>query len=253
MRPRPRPTSASALRPPSRRPGPAGVALAGLGTAAAAALVLRWLVVVAHGLVEAVRAPGPARAADALALLAAATAIVLLAWLAGGVVVSLLAHLPGSVGRLAGRVRDRCAPAAARRAAGLLVGLTLGGGLAPAAHASPAPPAPGSTVSAPGTARAADPGWTPTRPSRGTTPAPDPLGPTRTPLPAEVVVHRGDTLWAIAARHLGPGATDAEVAAAWPGWYRANRGVIGDDPDVILPGQRLRAPGAGDPGDPEKR
>jgi nucleoid-associated protein YgaU len=46
------------------------------------------------------------------------------------------------------------------------------------------------------------------------------------------------------ARHLGPDATDAEVAAQWPRWHAANRSVIGDDPDLLLPGQVLRAPHA---------
>ena len=55
-------------------------------------------------------------------------------------------------------------------------------------------------------------------------------------------MRRGDSLWAIAARHLGPGATDAEVAEEWPRWYAANRAVIGPDPDLVLPGQVLRAP-----------
>lgn len=63
------------------------------------------------------------------------------------------------------------------------------------------------------------------------------------PGPALVVVHRGDSLWAIAARHLGPSATDAEIATAWPRWWAANRAVIGPDPDLLLPGQRLTAPG----------
>jgi resuscitation-promoting factor RpfA len=57
-----------------------------------------------------------------------------------------------------------------------------------------------------------------------------------------VVVHRGDTLWGIAARHLGRGADDAEVAAEWPRWWRANRDVIGPDPDLLLPGTRLTPP-----------
>lgn len=70
---------------------------------------------------------------------------------------------------------------------------------------------------------------------------------TRTPVgrrgaEAHVVVHRGDTLWSIAARHLGGHASDGEVAEAWPRWYVANRDVIGDDPDHILPGQVLRVP-----------
>ena len=57
-----------------------------------------------------------------------------------------------------------------------------------------------------------------------------------------VVVRRGDTLWAIAARHLGGPATDADVAEAWPRWYAANREVIGADPDHIRPGQLLVPP-----------
>ena len=58
-------------------------------------------------------------------------------------------------------------------------------------------------------------------------------------------MHRGDTLWDIAARHLGPHATDQDVAEAWPRWYALNREVVGDDPDHILPGQRLVVPAAG--------
>jgi len=49
-------------------------------------------------------------------------------------------------------------------------------------------------------------------------------------------------LWSIAARHLAPGASDAQVDAAWRAWYAANRPVIGADPDLILPGQLLHAP-----------
>jgi len=59
---------------------------------------------------------------------------------------------------------------------------------------------------------------------------------------ASVVVHRGDTLWDIAARHLGPGANNAQVAADWPRWHAANRSTIGPDPNLIVPGQRLRIP-----------
>jgi nucleoid-associated protein YgaU len=57
-----------------------------------------------------------------------------------------------------------------------------------------------------------------------------------------VVVRDGDSLWALAARELGPGASDEAIAARWPEWYAANRQVIGDDPDLILPGQVLRVP-----------
>jgi resuscitation-promoting factor RpfA len=58
----------------------------------------------------------------------------------------------------------------------------------------------------------------------------------------EIVVRRGDTLWSLAERHLGPGATDGEIAVEWPHWFRANRAVIGHDPDHLLPGERLRPP-----------
>jgi len=58
----------------------------------------------------------------------------------------------------------------------------------------------------------------------------------------EIVVRRADTLWDIAARHLGAGATNGEIAAEWPHWFTANRSVIGHDPDHLVPGERLRAP-----------
>jgi nucleoid-associated protein YgaU len=57
-----------------------------------------------------------------------------------------------------------------------------------------------------------------------------------------VVVLRGDTLWAIAARHLGPAASAADIEVEWRRWLAANRDVIGDDADLILPGQVLSPP-----------
>ena len=73
------------------------------------------------------------------------------------------------------------------------------------------------------------------------------LAPTPRPTTAAhdaVTVHRGDSLWAVAARHLGPGASDAQIAREWPRWYAANRHVIGDDPDRLVPGQQLHPPTA---------
>jgi hypothetical protein len=58
----------------------------------------------------------------------------------------------------------------------------------------------------------------------------------------EVAVRPGESLWAIAARELGPGASEVEIAARWPLWYQANREVIGPDPDVLRPGQLLSPP-----------
>lgn len=62
------------------------------------------------------------------------------------------------------------------------------------------------------------------------------------PEPERVVVRLGDCLWDIAADHLGPDATDWEIAASWPRWYEVNRDRIGADPGVILPGTILDAP-----------
>ncbi len=60
----------------------------------------------------------------------------------------------------------------------------------------------------------------------------------------EVVVQRGDTLWAIASRFLGPAAHPADVTRAWHRMHHVNAKRIGDDPDLILPGTRLVVPDA---------
>jgi hypothetical protein len=64
-----------------------------------------------------------------------------------------------------------------------------------------------------------------------------PLRPT-----AVVVVQPGDTLWAIARAGLPPDTDDTTVAARVREIHRANRAVIGADPDLIHPHQRLRMP-----------
>lgn len=48
-----------------------------------------------------------------------------------------------------------------------------------------------------------------------------------------VTVHPGDTLSALAAQHCSGNASD------WTGIYHANANVIGADPNLIVPGQRL--------------
>jgi len=63
------------------------------------------------------------------------------------------------------------------------------------------------------------------------------------PAPRPVVVSPGDSLWSLAAQRLPPGASDARVTAYWHAIYAANRALIGPDPDVLQPGQRLRLPG----------
>jgi nucleoid-associated protein YgaU len=84
----------------------------------------------------------------------------------------------------------------------------------------------------------------------GSTPMPSPARRTRIDQDDEIVVRRGDTLWALAERHLGPGATDGEIAVEWPHWFTANRAVIGRDPDHLIPGERLRPPERGAPSEP---
>ncbi len=58
----------------------------------------------------------------------------------------------------------------------------------------------------------------------------------------QITVKRGDNLWNIAKDHLPTGASNAEINREWHRWYDANRQVIGDNPDLILPGQVLRPP-----------
>ena len=92
------------------------------------------------------------------------------------------------------------------------------------------------------------PGWTPTPLTPSPVPDEDVGLVTTVPreaLPDRVVVRRGDTLWDLCARHLGPRASTADIAQEWPRWYEANVGVIGPDPDLILPGQELVVPEQG--------
>ena len=64
---------------------------------------------------------------------------------------------------------------------------------------------------------------------------PEAVTPVASPAVTAVRVVPGDTLWDIAARRLGAG-------ASWPAIYALNRDVIGPDPGVITPGQRLVLP-----------
>ncbi len=187
-----------------------------------------------------------------LGALALVGALVLL-WLLLGAALEALARVPGAVGRAAERASAAVSPRVVRRAAALALGVGLGAGpsvgpaLAASAHTvalvvteSVAGPAP---LPDPGWSAPPDPGWTPTAPTVRRQPDVSVVsGRVTARDPGEVVVRRGDTLWSIAARHLGEGATDAEVAAAWPRWYAANRAVVGPDPDLLRPGQVLHAP-----------
>lgn len=60
--------------------------------------------------------------------------------------------------------------------------------------------------------------------------------------PRQVVVGPGDTLWSLARSTLPPTADADTVDRRWRDIYRANRRLVGPDPDLILPGQRLVLP-----------
>jgi nucleoid-associated protein YgaU len=216
---------------------------------------------------------GPASVDEALGAALAWAGAVLTGWLTLTVLVALMASMPGIVGAVFQRLTRLLTPQLARRVLSLTLGASVGTVVLPAPVAVatsiadaggrqqgiPAP-TPGYSVSSQaatgvtignevGSAPAAPPpGWLPDRPPSAIPPhharllAPA-LRPTSTTSDT-VTVRRGDTLWSIAAAHLGSGATDAEVAAEWPRWYEANRAVIGDDPDVVVPGQQLQAPRA---------
>jgi hypothetical protein len=213
--------------------------LLGVGSAySAACAALRWAT--AELLGEALR-PGPVPLGTTLGLAAAVGAWLLLTWLSASLVVAVLAAAARARWGLC-RAAERVTPALARRVAAAMLGVGMVG--APLGLATPA----GAQDGIPTSDRATDPlpGWTADRPVAPSGPA-DAADP---PLAAPggrgaglVVVRPGDTLWHIAARHLGPGSSAADVAAEWPRWHAANRDRIGPDPHLIRPGLRLRAPG----------
>jgi len=57
---------------------------------------------------------------------------------------------------------------------------------------------------------------------------------------SDYTVEAGDTLWGIAAAHLVPAErSTATIHRYWQQVYRANRLIVGDNPDLIHPGTRL--------------
>ena len=219
-----------------RRPGiggvvrgrpPAGGGLGGLAIGAVAVGVARDA---ARGLPTAL---GPAGTVDSLlASTAGLVAAGCAGWLGLVLVVASARVLPSGLGRVAALVGDAVTPPLLRRGLAVALGAGLAFGATPAtagAGTRPTPsPAPTSTSTSVPTVvldRPAAP--------------PAPRAPSRD---ATVTVRPGDSLWSIAARALGPAATDRSVARAWPAWWAANRTAVGPDPDLILPGQRLTPP-----------
>lgn len=176
---------------------------------------------------------------SALAAATAAAAWLVVAWFAGCLLLCLLGRVPGVVGRSARALARRVTPALVRR----LVEATLGATLVVTATAHAAQAASGPALGVGSTSG----GGTPAGAAKERLPSPDRPDVTRERRRPHdhsrtVVVRRGDSLWSLAAAHLPGRPSDAQTARAWPRWYAANRAVVGADPDLIHPGQRLRAP-----------
>lgn len=60
-----------------------------------------------------------------------------------------------------------------------------------------------------------------------------------------VIVHPGDSLWSLAEDELGADADVSDLVDHWHLTYATNRHVVGADPDLIHPGQRLVLPAPG--------
>lgn len=220
---------------------------------------------------SAASSPGVAKPGDILLVIVAVLGALLTAWLAIATSLAALAQVPGAIGTACSYLAARVTPAIVARVVALAVGSAM------VTAGAPASASPFSTVSAGGCPavvtvdRTPDPAFRPlAEPTPGTgslasapEPAFVPLAPS-SPVPTATsidslehtprqlpeagethVVRRGDTLWDIAAARLGPGATPADIAAAWPRWYAANRRLIGPDPSHIVPGQRLIPPRIG--------
>ena len=172
---------------------------------------------------------------------AAATIIGLgcLAWLAIAVGCALLAPAPGRLGAVSTTVGGWITPVVVRRVLSAMLGVGLIGVIPAAAQAAPLGMAPSGVAASsltPGPSRTEPPLPSLDRPGAPATSPPPPRA------PAEITVRPGDCLWTIAAEHLGSPASNALIDREWLRWYAANRDVIGADPDVLQPGQRLVLP-----------
>lgn len=239
--------------------------IAPLGTIALIAIIARALIWAGSPSIAAL-GEGTATFDEALGGVAAIGAWLLLAWIVLVLGGTALATVPGAVGRASSRAVAAITPVAARRTARLALGVAVAAGPVALSAGPAAAYSPGGMGGVPAAMQlTGDAGdlplvERPTRPDQTPLPAApvnaasltsdlaaDPPE-QETPEPAEprpptsVVVQRGDSLWTIAARHLGPGASDAQIAAAWPRWYEANRDAIGDDPNLIVPGITLTPP-----------
>jgi hypothetical protein len=162
-------------------------------------------------------------------------------WLMLGLLVTLASRFTGRPDGLLEALSRRIAPALLRRLVTTATGASLVLTPTTAIAAPMAPPALlAATVDAALPASPTGPSTTPLRPAE-TTPGP-PLDPA--PAAGTVLVKPGDSLWRITAQRLGPSASERQIAVGWPYWYWANRRVIGRDPNLLRPGERLTMPTA---------
>ncbi|HST73208.1 MAG TPA: LysM peptidoglycan-binding domain-containing protein [Kocuria rosea] len=233
------------------------------------AVPLLGLDLAACGAVLLSRGAGPGLAHDAGTALglgaAAAGYLLVLAWAVAALlaVLAVLAHRHRWE-RL-GRLCRRLSPALLRRAAAAVLGVQLLTAPAAAADSAPSPfwggtggdavagsaaPAGSRGPEAPTAQEPSAHPALPGTPAPGDLPSDDPapagggrpVPPSQRTVDGAVTVVRGDTLWSLAAAHLGPDATAAQIARAWPAWFERNRDVLRDGPDRLLPGQRLLVP-----------
>lgn len=164
------------------------------------------------------------------ALVVGAQGVLVLAVAWGGLLLGAAVVETTTRGRVRALARVGC-PVAWRPAllTGLGVAMSLGGVVVGPAQAAPREEGP------PGPAPAA--GLLPV-PAR---PVDDRLLRDAAPTPV-VTVAPGDSLWGLARARLGDGASPADVQALTRALHRANRAVVGPDPDLLHPGQRLRLP-----------
>ena len=231
---------------------------AGAGLALVTALCAQ---VALSGLRHLTQPDGALGPATALTTLAATAGTLLGAWLtlcAACTWVALLCRDSRSWARPSAWVALASSPAWLRPALGALLAGSLSLGVTapalardrPGATHSPGPGPSRSTLPAPVNVTLPAPGWLPAplpAPTRGCAQRATALvtsADRRMTPDDEIVVRRGDTLWHLAARSLGPSATAADIASEWPRWWHANRQQIGADPGLLLPGMRLLPPAA---------
>lgn len=248
----------------------AGVLIAGIAALlgwAAGSPIETW-----RAMVSAVDASTPSAGSDQLLGSSAALAAWIgVAWLGIAVVLEVASVLPGAAGRGCAAVAAKTSPMLVRRIVQVVIGISVLAGPITAGSAFAAGPSTTTSTSAqvdrpdsltPALAKPSPASPMVDRPATPFVASPPPAA-KRTPTGAVAlvtgaahrdavdpshrstdgyVVRRGDTLWDIAARHLGPNASAVDISRAWPAWYDANRAVIGTDPSMIRPGEVLVPP-----------